>query len=158
MTIGHTTPCNHLYKHKYSISPSISPRSHFCDNQAAWQSGQTGTPATPATLGLLLLLLRRTGQAGSVRYPRESRTDGSNGVLLLPRARLPTAPTALGRQKSLAADPGKLGAHPQHGRHKSLAADSGKLAAKPQQERSSYFRDLLFLLYFFRYSSYFLVR
>ena len=27
---------------------------------------------------LLLLLLRRTGQAGLVRYPRESRTDGSN--------------------------------------------------------------------------------
>ena len=74
---------------------------------------------------LLLLLLRRTGQAGSVRYPRESRIDGSNGVLLLPTARLPTPPTALGRHKSLAADPGKLAAQPQHSHPARRQAGSG---------------------------------
>ena len=73
---------------------------------------------------LLLLLLRRTGQAGSVRYPRESRIDGSNGVLLLPAARLPTPPAAPGQHKSLAADPGKLAAQPQHSHSNRLGLDA----------------------------------
>ena len=30
---------------EYSVSPSISPRSLFCDNQAAWRSRQAGTTA-----------------------------------------------------------------------------------------------------------------
>ena len=51
-TVRRTAPSNHLYQHKYSVSPSFSPRSFICDNQAVQWRGQ----GDPATLWMLLRL------------------------------------------------------------------------------------------------------